>query len=327
MEPAVENQPYRSYSGYLQRLYGKRAYRVSVDAGFSCPNRAPDGSSGCSYCDAAGARAPYLGGTAGMREQIEKGVRFLKRRYGAETFLLYFQAYSSTNASASELRGIYDEALSLAPFKELIVSTRPDCLDEEKSELLACYRAKGIDVWVELGLQSARDETLKRISRGHTAADFIAAFTLLKRQGLKAAVHLIFGLPGETSADIARTVSFISGLDPDGVKIHNLHIPAATPLAREFLKGEVTAPGPEKHLEYVIAALELLSPRCLIMRLTCDTPKDRLLSPRSFWEKQAFASILARRMRERGAFQGRLFEGVSGETGGETGNIPASREP
>ncbi len=321
----METYPYRSYSGYLKRLYGKRAYRVSVDAGFSCPNRA-GGSSGCSYCDAAGARAPYLGGTASMREQIEGAVRFLKRRYGAEEYLLYFQAFSSTNASTTELRGIYDEALGLAPFKELIVSTRPDCLDEEKAALLAGYRAKGIDVWVELGLQSARDETLKRISRGHTAAEFITAFTLLKQQGLKVAVHLIFGLPGETAADIARTVGFISGLDPDGVKIHNLHIPAATPLAREFLKGEVTTPGPEKHLEYVIAALELLSPRCLIMRMTCDTPKDRLLSPRSFWEKQAFASTLARRMSELDTFQGRHFSGTLDEADGESENLPAFRK-
>ncbi len=322
----METHPYRSYSEYLKRLYGKHAYRVSVDAGLSCPNRS-GGSSGCSYCDAAGARAPYLGGTAGIREQIEKAVRFLKRRYGAEEFLLYFQAFSSTHASAAELRGIYDETLGLVPFKELIVSTRPDCLDEEKAELLAGYRSKGIDVWVELGLQSARDETLKRVSRGHTAAEFIAAFTLLKRQGLKVAVHLIFGLPGETAADIARTVCFVSGLDPDGVKIHNLHIPAATPLAREFLKGEITTPGPEKHLEYVIAALEILSPRCLIMRMTCDTPKDRLLSPRSFWEKQAFASILARRMSERGAFQGRLFPGALDKAGNKSENFPASRQP
>jgi radical SAM protein (TIGR01212 family) len=309
----VETLPYTSYSRYLLRLYGERAYRVAVDAGFSCPNRAARGSPGCSYCDEAGSRAPYLGGARGLKSQIEGAVRFLNNRYGAQTFLLYFQAFSATNAPVEELERLYDEALGLAPFKELIVSTRPDCVDGEKARLLAGYRERGIDVWVELGLQSAKDETLGRVSRGHTAAEFTEAYRVLKRQGLKTAVHLIFGLPGETAEDMRRTAGFVSDLDPDGVKIHNLHIPAAAPLALEFVKGEVTVPAPERHLEYVITALELLSPRCLIMRLTCDTPKERLAAPRSFCDKQAFTSILARKMRERGTFQGRLFTGASRE--------------
>ncbi len=140
------------------------------------------------------------------------------------------------------LRRVYDAGLALAPFKGLNVATRPDCLDAEKADLLASYHDRGLDVWIELGLQSAHDDTLRRIGRGHTAADFLSAYRLLVDRRLKVAIHLIFGLPGEGREEIAETAHWVARLRPDGVKIHNLHIPKATVLARELLKGEITAP-------------------------------------------------------------------------------------
>jgi len=242
-----------------------------------------------------------------MREQVERAVSFLRRRYGAEEFILYFQAFSNTNAPVAELARVYDEGLSLARFRGLSVATRPDCVDAGKARLLASYSGRGLDVWVEMGLQSCHDSTLARISRGHTSGDFLRAYGILKEAGLKVAVHLIFGLPGEGYGEMMETVAFVSRLDPDGVKIHNLHITRGTVLEREMRMGEVTAPSPERHLSYVIAALERLPPRTVVMRLTCDTPKAMLASPRRFWPKAAFADRLEALMRAQGARQGRLY--------------------
>ena len=294
---------FRGYAEYLRGRYGAPAYRVAVDAGFGCPNRGPDRRQpGCLYCDERGALAPYQEPAPAVRgsavpleqrlasigRQVERGTAFLRRRYGAEVFLLYLQAFSGTHAPAAELEVIYDFALGCGPFRELIVSTRPDCVDRERAELLSGYRRRGLEVWVELGLQSGCDATLQRIRRGHSVADFTRAFGLLREAGVRLAVHLIFGLPGEGLEQILDTVRLVAGLEPEGVKIHNLHVPRDSPLAAEHLAGELVAPCAARHLEYLIRALELLPPRTLILRLTCDTPAGRLAAPRGFPPKAEF---------------------------------------
>ncbi len=328
---------FRGYAEYLRAKYGAPAYRVAVDGGFSCPNRGPDRRRpGCLYCDEHGALAPYQeaaagapeagppsspGGPGGMgerldsiRRQVERGTAFLRRRYGAEVFLLYLQAFSGTHAPAAELAEIYDFALACGRFRELIVATRPDCLDPERAALLAGYRRRGLEVWVELGLQSGCDATLARVRRGHTVADFTRAFGLLRQAGVKLAVHLIFGLPGEGLEQILETVRLVAGLEPEGVKIHNLHVPLASPLAGEQLAGELSVPCAARHLEYVIRALELLPPETLILRLTCDTPAGRLAAPRGFPPKAAFYRQVRSALQARGTRQGRLWEGALSRT-------------
>jgi radical SAM protein (TIGR01212 family) len=314
---------YFSYASYLKRKYGQTVYRVSVDAGFSCPNRGPDRRApGCLYCDERGSRAPYLdhadaaleGNTEGqhyswrqdLQEQIDAGRRFLHNRYGADLFILYFQAFSGTYAPVDKLRAIYDFALSCAPFRELAISTRPDCIDPAKAELLASYRKEDFDVWVELGLQSANEQSLRRVNRGHTVEDFDTAFRMCRRTGLKLTVHLIFGLPGEGIAEIRRTIDYVAGLKPEGVKIHNLHIPTRCPLYPEYLSGELSVPCAGRHLEYTIAALERLPADTVIMRLICDTPEALLAAPRGFPVKARFLSRLQEELDRKGTWQGRL---------------------
>ena len=316
--------PYLTYSRYLRERHGCIVYRVAVDAGFSCPNRRNGRSSGgCSYCAVDGSRAPYLrrsgvnvpGCTNGsgfvdaesLASQVRAGMAFLSRRYSAQAFILFFQAYSNTNAPVEELERVYDLGLSLAPFRGLNVATRPDCVDEEKARLLASYRSRGLEVWVELGLQTAKDETLLRIGRGHSSQDFARAFRLLKNHGLAVGAHLIFGLPGESFSDIMDTIRFVGALPMDGVKIHNLLIPKGTRLARELMLGEVTTPGPKRHLEYTLAAIERLPPETVIMRITADAVPADVMSPRTFWTKPEFTVHLAQEMRARGARQGRLY--------------------
>jgi hypothetical protein len=310
--------PYRKYSIYLRQRYGEPVYRIAVDAGFGCPNRGADRrQGGCIYCDPRGSRAPYQENVAeeggplwsyeSLRRQVEEGIGFLRKRYNVEKFALYFQAFSSTYAPVDTLRSIYDYCLSLAPFKELIVSTRPDCLSQAIIDLFAGYKEQGYDVWIELGLQSAHHSTLKRIRRGHSVEDFTYSYHALQAAGLKVAVHLIFGLPGEDVGEIMETVTYVGAMIPDGIKIHNLHIPFRTPLYREYMCGEISVPASERHLEYTIEALERLPTHTVIMRLLCDTPTEYLAVPKRFWSKSYFYQRLSEEMKRRNTRQGRLF--------------------
>jgi radical SAM protein (TIGR01212 family) len=217
---------------------------------------------------------------------------FLRRRYKARQFLLYFQAFSGTYAPVAELKAVYDYALSLGDFRQLIVSTRPDCVDAEKAGLLAGYARPDRDVWVELGLQSAREFTLKRIRRGHGLLEFENAFRLLRERGIKIAVHLVFGLPGENAEDIEASLRYLAALAPEGVKIHNLHIVHGTPLYDEFLAGELSLPCAARHIQYITRAFEILPEGTLFMRFTCDTPAGLLAYPRHFPDKARFLRML-----------------------------------
>jgi radical SAM protein (TIGR01212 family) len=316
---------FRRYSRYLKEKYGEPVYRISVDAGFSCPHRHDDGSGGCTFCDAVGSRAVYQeetrdgeplriergGGVSAerlelIRRQIERGKEFLSRRYGARSYTLYFQAFSNTFAPVPVLRQIYDYALSLAPFRELIVSTRPDCVAAAHAGLLASYLQEDFDVWAELGLQSFHDSTLERINRAHTSSRFVRAFSLLRDRGVKITVHLIFGLPGEGRQEIMETVERLAAMQPEAVKIHNLNVAAGSELEREYRRGELSIPSDRRHLEYVREALERLPEDTVIQRVTCDTRKEDLVAPLRFMDKNRFYSSLEEEMRRRAARQGRL---------------------
>lgn len=316
----MEDFLFYSYSSYLKDKYKVPAFRVGIDAGFSCPNRKNGRNSpGCSYCDTFGARAMYqrsgrletkdtsIDIFSDIKTQTKTAVKFLKKRYKAEVFLLYLQAFSGTNGTVQELKKIYDFTLNLENYRELIVSTRPDCIDDKKAALLLEYKKRGYDVWVELGLQSSNEDTLKRINRGHGVKDFENAFSLLRERGIKIAVHLIFGLPGEGSREITESCNYTAMLKPDGVKFHNLHIPYNSPLYTDYKNGLIDAPGVEEHLEYVISAIELMPRSTIIMRVTCDSNKKDRAAPKEFLKKTEFYNLLRLEMKNRKAFQSRLF--------------------
>lgn len=304
-----ENFPFYSYSKYLHNKYGTKVYRIAVDGGFSCPNRGKDRTNpGCIYCSAQGSRASYLDKAAVIEEQINRGIAFTRRRYKAEIFLLYFQAYSNTFDTVENLKKTYDFALSLHPFRELIVATRPDCIDEAKADLLASYIKPDFDVWVELGLQSANDRTLERINRGHTAAQYKEAFDILHSRGIKVATHLILGLPDESWEDMAASIDFVNMLHPEAIKLHDLNITYNTELYDEYLKGETTVPSREKYLEYLIKCLEILHDDIIIMRTTCDTYEKDRVAPRFYLKKGNFIDTLLRQMTELQTYQGRCYQ-------------------
>lgn len=300
--------PFLRYSTYLRSKYGGPVYRVPVDAGFGCPHRI-DGlsGSGCRYCGATAGRAAFVDPAESLAGQIAKGTGFLRRRYKAEQFLLYFQAYSGTHGDVERLRKLYDEGLSAAPFRELVVSTRPDCLDPAVVDLLSSYRTDNREVWVELGLQSADENTLRRVNRRHGLAEFEESFVLLRRAGIKVAVHVMFGLPGEGMEECLSTVSYLNRFHPEGIKIHNVHVTADAALAHDYYAGEVTVPSRERHLAYVVEALQLLPEDVIIMRLTCDSDPQIRLAPKRLIEKQQFYRDVEARLEALGAFQGSRY--------------------
>ena len=302
-------EPFLNYSRYLNIKYGCTAYRVSIDGGFSCPNRGEERENpGCTYCSSYGARSAYIGETEiDIKNQIDRNLKILTSRYDAKVFMLYFQAYSSTWAPVDQLKAMYDYSLSLGNFKELIVSTRPDCLSEEVCELLASYKTDQFDVWVELGLQSSSDDTLERINRGHTRDQFESAFTMLRSFGLKIAVHLIFGLPGEDHRTMMETVRYTAALRPDGVKLHNLHIPDHTEMFDELAAGEMAIPSSAGHVRYIADAIERFHSETIIMRLTTDTPRNRHSVPGYMLDKTIIYNRVREELLRRGTKQGVFF--------------------
>lgn len=296
----------------LRLRHGDRVWRLGLDGGFSCPNRLRvRESGGCSYCAPGAARATYLPkGATSIAAQVEAGTAFLAQRYAAKLFLPYFQAFSSTFAEVGALRERYDEALlavrSGAPgaLRGLVVSTRPDCIDEEKAELLASYARDGLEVWVELGLQSSHDRTLARIGRGHDYAAFLRARELLARPGLRVAVHLILGLPGEGRDDMLETVSRIAALSLDGVKFHDLMIPRGSALAAEYMLGELSLMHSRRLPALLADCLELLDPGCEIIRLCSDARPAEILAPRWRPDKTVVYLAVEALLASRGSRQG-----------------------
>ena len=299
------------YSSYLQEKYGGPVYRVPVDAGLGCPHRWEQfGIGGCRFCGESAGRASFVAPGDSISEQISKGIGFLRRRYKANRFLLYFQAYSGTYGDTATLRKFYDPALAEEAFSELVVSTRPDCIDGSVAELLSTYRTRERDVWVELGLQSANEETLARINRRHGLAEFEAAVDLLRAAGVKIAVHVMFGLPGEGLSECLSTIRYLNRFRPEGIKIHNVHVTSDAALSHDYRAGEITVPSAERHLGYVVEALQLLPPDTVIMRLTCDSDPGIRLAPRRFLEKQRFYREVEDRLRALGVAQGSRYHEV-----------------
>ncbi len=290
---------FNRHADRLVERHGCSVWRLGLDAGFSCPHRAGGrGKGGCAFCAPEAGLSPYQSrhgagsaptvsgiGIAPIGEQIARAMAFVRRRYGAEAFFPYFQAYSCTNLPVGELAAIYGEALDevnrLAPggLKGLVVSTRPDCFDEAKAALLSGYASQGLEVWVEFGLQSSNDATLERINRGHDAACFARAARIAGEAGLRRAVHLILGLPGETRETMLASLRFAVGCGIEGVKFHNLRLVRGSALANEYSAGEIAILHPGRLPALLADCIEALPPGVEVMRLCADFLPGATLDP------------------------------------------------
>jgi len=274
---------YNAFGQYMKDLFGQTVYKVNVDAGFTCPNR--DGTvsvGGCIYCNNDSFRPSACISTASVRDQIEKGIPYLRRRYGAEKFIVYFQPFTNTYAPVGTLERLYREALEQPGVVGLAIGTRPDCVDEKKIALLE-ELAMDRFILVEYGLQSIHDRTLKFINRGHDYACFKHALAMTAGRGIKIGAHLILGFPTETRDDMLAMADELSGLPLGFLKLHQLQVIRDTALADLYEAKPFATLGYEEYIALVADFLELLSPDIVLQRLFAAAPDDILVAP--VWNK------------------------------------------
>ncbi len=298
---------YKKFSNYLKEKFGCRVHKISVYAGFSCPNL--DGSlskNGCIYCNNY-AFSPCLKLKLGIEQQIKKGIEYGKKRFNAEKFIVYFQPYSNTYAPTEILKEKYDIVKKFPEVIGMSIGTRPDCIDEEKLKLIESYSNK-YEVWVEYGLQSIHDKTLKIINRNHTFSDFLNAYNLTRKRNVKICVHVIIGLPGETKEEIIQTGKECGRLKLDGIKIHPIHILKNTELERWYKEKRFEVMNMEQYVDILTDFLSYLYPETIIQRLTADCDKNHLVAPIWLFEKQKMLKLIEKTMKEKKIYQGKNFK-------------------
>ena len=305
------NKRYNDFSTYLRHEFGCRVQKITVDAGFSCPNR--DGTlskTGCLYCNGKGAGSGAANRGRSIEAQIRDGKARMAARYKAKKFIAYFQAFTNTYAPVEVLKHRYDDALRDPDIVSLAIGTRPDCVDSTKLALIESYTSTHM-VWIEYGLQSARDRTLQQINRGHTVEDFVHAVDLTQGRDIRICAHVILGLPGESLQDAVRTARLLARLRVDAVKIHNLYIEADAPLASLFNSGGYLPLNQETYVDWVIHFLEHLHPETILQRLTGDPDPTTLIGPSWATRKGQTLSMINRSLEDRRTFQGRRYDAES----------------
>lgn len=289
-------------------MFKERVQKISVDAGLTCPNR--DGKlsgTGCIYCNSKGSGTNASARGLSIKEQIEAGKIGARIKYKAKKFLAYFQSYTNTYTSCAHMKEIFDEALSCDGVVGMAIGTRPDCIDPEKLDLLEAY-ARDFLVWLEYGLQSIHDETLKRINRGHTFQDFLDAVDMTKGRGIHICTHVILGLPGEDRAMMMETADRLARAGINGIKLHLLYVIRGTPLDEIYLNGEYTCLEQEEYVNLVCDFIERLPKDMIIQRITGDPHSDELRAPDWAARYRQTFNMIQHAMEERDSFQGKKFK-------------------
>ena len=302
---------FNAFTDSFRSVHGSRMQKVSIDAGFTCPNRdGTKGTGGCTYCNNKAFNPSYCTPEKPVIQQINEGIEFHKRRYRrAGAYLAYFQAYSNTYAQPEALRKMYGEALSHKDIRGLVIGTRPDCVNDEILDLLMDLSKRCI-VLLEFGIESCYDRTLERINRGHTFADGVKALEASRSRGLDTGAHFIFGLPGETRDDMLKQADIISDLPLNRVKFHQLQIIKGTPMEREFdeMPDDFTIFSWEEYLDFIIKFIERLNPSIQIERFTGEAPPG-FLSKQVWGMKRTdvIVGLIEKRLEELNTWQGRLY--------------------
>ena len=305
-----DNRRFNSYNAYFTREFGSRVQKISIDAGFSCPNR--DGkisTGGCTFCRNDAFNPSYCEPEKSVRQQIEEGIEFHQRRYRrAKSYLAYFQAFSNTYKPVDELKKLYREALSVDNVIGLVIGTRPDCISEEILDML-----KGLNTTVilEYGVESVYDSTLKRVNRGHDFATAKKAIELTHRYGFHCGGHFIFGLPGETRDMMLHAADIISDLPLTTVKFHQLQIFKDTKMVDEYLANPADFHlfTLDDYIEFVIDFIERLNPNIVIERFAGEVPPRYLVSKP--WLNLRYDQVLAlieRHLADRDTYQGKHYK-------------------
>lgn len=310
--PWGHERRFNAYSNYFRSRYGARVQKVSIDAGFTCPNRdGTKGVGGCTYCNNAAFNPSYCVPAKSVTQQIEEGIEFHKWRYSeAVSYLAYFQAFSNTYAPLETLKKLYGEALEYPGVIGLIIGTRPDCINDEILAFLKELTGKHY-IAVEYGIESCNNTTLQRINRGHTFEEAIEAVEKTAALGINTGAHFIFGLPGESRKEMLDQAAIISDLPLTTVKFHQLQIIKGTKMEKEYQ----TSPSDfelfswNEYLTFIISFLERLNPALVVERFTGEAP-PRFLTGEGWGKKRTdqIVGLVEKKMEELDTWQGRMFK-------------------
>ncbi|EHQ87673.1 TIGR01212 family radical SAM protein [Desulfosporosinus youngiae] len=283
----MSKKRYHTFNEHLRNQFGEKVFKVSLDAGFTCPNRDGTlGRSGCVYCSERGSGDFAGDQKLSLHDQFVEVAERMKKKWPSAKYLAYFQAYTNTYASVERLREVYEEALAEENVIGLSISTRPDCLPEDVLDYLEELNQRTY-LWVELGLQSSHDRTMEWIGRGHDYARFLQGLKQLRSRGIQVCVHIILGLPGESRAEMMETAQAVADLPIQGIKLHLLHVLRGTPLEEIYRQEPFELMTKEDYVALVADILEILPPEVVIHRLTGDGPPEDLIGPlwsRKKWE-------------------------------------------
>ena len=253
------------YSEFLRNIYGEKVYKIPVNTGGTCPNRdGTKGVGGCIFCSEVGAGFELPDATVDISEQIRTNMAYIRKKYNANRFLIYFQNFTATYLPLETFRQYLSQSVLAEDIVGVVISTRPDCLDGGHLELLDEVKEKGLDVFVELGLQSANDITLQIINRGHTVAEYVRGAKLVKEHGFYLDTHLILNLPWDSEEDILTAAKLMNEVKTDSVKLHSLHVPYKTKLCDLYQKGEINIISKEAYFHRLYLFLKELSPEVAV---------------------------------------------------------------
>ncbi len=298
---------YFSYGFFLRQLYGQRVQKVSIDAGFTCPN--VDGTvaiGGCTFCDNRSFSPSRRIPRQAILDQINEGIRRLKLRYTCDRFTAYFQPATNTYAPVDRLRTVYETALSHPKVVGLTIGTRPDCVPDDVLDLIG-ELARQTHVSVEYGLQTIHDRSLDWMNRGHHHDATIDAIGRSRGRGFEICGHVILGLPGETHSDMMATADEVARLELDSVKIHNLYAVKNTPLAEQVERGEVVLIGRDDYVRTVVDFIERLPKTMVVERISGDAPGDYFIGPSWCLDKSGLLLAIRDEFERRNTYQGRVY--------------------
>lgn len=323
--PWGDGRRYHSYAGYFRRRFGRRMQKLSVDAGFTCPNR--DGSvgwGGCTFCCNAAFTPSYCGADKSITQQIEEGIEFHARRYReAQRYLVYFQSFSNTYAPLDVLRARYEEALAHPLVDGVVIGTRPDCVDAAKLDYLAALHEAGHYVAIEYGIESVWDDTLQRIRRGHDFATAERAVRMTAERGLPVGGHFILGLPDESDERLLEGIGRINALPLTTVKFHQLQLFRGTAMAAEYdaHPERFRFWTIEQYIDLVVSLLQRLRPDLIVERFASEAPPRFHHGPDwGLVRNEQLWTMLEKRLAERNTYQGEFFIHLSRE------NVSKQRE-
>ena len=298
---------YHTYDYFLRKRFGCKVAKLSVDGGFTCPNRdGTKGSGGCAFCSGSGSGDFCSEG--GVTEQLEAQRAVMLGKWSAERFIPYFQAGTGTYAPLPRLLALWEEALRFPGAVGLAIATRPDCLPDDVCDALEALSRRTF-LTVELGLQTVSDAVAAKMNRGHGFAEFREGFMKLRARGIPVCVHVIDGLPGETESDMLKTASVLAAMKPDFVKIHLLHVLKGTPLEKLYAEGGFETMAKDDYVSTVVSQIELFPPETVFERVTGDGKGEDLIAPRWSRRKREVLNAIDMEFRRRGTIQGAGYRG------------------